>query len=253
MKTTVLLALILLPFLASAEDFHETRYLSISAAGIDLLTVKCGAGYLELQGVAGLDRINVSAQIEVADIAEADRRSFVNKKLRLKLERRGNRAVLQSEIERSATLEKQAKIDLTIDVPKKFNVTINDGSGTIAVHDLIGRLVIDDESGSIKIEKIMGEVNVDDGSGSIDIDNINGSVNVNDGSGNIDIDLVKGDVKVKDGSGGMTIQDIDGNVTVSDGSGSIEINDVQKNVFIREAGTGELNIDGVKGKVTMRD
>jgi hypothetical protein len=48
----------------------------------------------------------------------------------------------------------------------------------------------------------------------------------------------------------MTIKDIDGSLTVTDGSGSIEISDVTQNVFIKEAGSGTLEIDGVKGKVT---
>jgi hypothetical protein len=39
----------------------------------------------------------------------------------------------------------------------------------------------------------------------------------------------------------------------SDGSGSIEISDVTQNVFIKEAGSGTLDIDGVRGKVEMRE
>ena len=49
------------------------------------------------------------------------------------------------------------------------------------------------------------------------------------------------------------IQDIDGNVTVTDGSGSIEIYQVSKNVFIRQAGSGSLEIEGVKGSVITRE
>ena len=51
----------------------------------------------------------------------------------------------------------------------------------------------------------------------------------------------------------MKIQDVNGSVTVTDGSGNIDIQDITRDVFINEAGSGELNIDGVKGKVTSRE
>jgi hypothetical protein len=48
----------------------------------------------------------------------------------------------------------------------------------------------------------------------------------------------------------MTLIDIDGNLTIRDGSGGIEIINVTRNVLIKDAGSGALEIDGVKGKVT---
>ncbi len=79
-------------------------------------------------------------------------------------------------------------------------------------------------------------------------------VDITDGSGSITIESVQGDLTVKDGSGSLTIVEIDGYVTVSDGSGSIAIQDVKKNVFIviREEGSGLVEVEGVKGKVTIR-
>ena len=64
---------------------------------------------------------------------------------------------------------------------------------------------------------------------------------------------IKGNVRIVDGTGPMTIRDIDGNLTVTDGSGSIEITDVTQNVFIKEAGSGMLDIEGVKGRVVQRE
>jgi DUF4097 and DUF4098 domain-containing protein YvlB len=53
---------------------------------------------------------------------------------------------------------------------------------------------------------------------------------------------------VTDGSGRISIQYVDGNVTVTDESGQIDINDITGNVLIRGPGTGELNIERIKGK-----
>ena len=58
-------------------------------------------------------------------------------------------------------------------------------------------------------------------------------------------------MRLVDGSGQMTVKDIDGNLAIRDGSGGIEIINVTRNVLIKEAGSGTLEIDGVKGKVTI--
>jgi hypothetical protein len=40
---------------------------------------------------------------------------------------------------------------------------------------------------------------------------------------------------------------------VSDNSGDMDISDVSGTVFISEAGSGELNIERIKGKVMSRE
>jgi DUF4097 and DUF4098 domain-containing protein YvlB len=253
MKSVTVFVLLLLPALVIAGTMRETKELVLSADGIDIFAAKCGAGSLNIHGAADRNEIKVTAQIEVEDIEAKDFQEFVQKNIQLRLEKRRNKAILQSDIKPSAIIGTEARINLTIKVPNALNLIINDGSGAIIVDEFKGTLKIDDDTGSIKIKNIVGEVSVDDSSGSIDIEDIKGNVFINDGSGRINVDFVTGDMQIKDGTGSMTVQDIDGNVTVTDGSGSIDINDVKKNVYINEAGSGELNIEGVKGKVTIRE
>ncbi|UCE54865.1 MAG: hypothetical protein JSV31_05325 [Desulfobacterales bacterium] len=252
MKFASIFVLILLPVLVIAATIRETKELVLSADGLDTFVANCGAGSLNLHGAVDRNEIKVTAQIEVEDIEANDFQEFVQKNIRLKLEKQGKKAILQSDIEPSAIVAPEARINLTIEIPKTINVKISDGSGSIIVDKLRGTLKIDDDTGSIKIKNIIGEVFVDDSSGSIDIEDIKGNLFIKDGSGSINVEFVTGDMQIKDGSGSMTIEDIDGNVNVTDDSGSIDIHDVKKNVFIRQAGSGELNIEGVKGKVTIR-
>jgi hypothetical protein len=253
MRYANFLLFIILPVLTLADTGHETRHFELSAKGIDILVIDCQAGLLDVRGVAGLNQIKAIAEIETENITKSHRQKFFENKILLSLEKRENKAILQSKFSGPLSAGDQPRIDLTLEVPRKINVKIKDGSGPITIRNIFGNLRINDDSGSIRIENIVGKVTVDDGSGSIDIEEVKGKVEVRDGSGSIDINLIEGDVSVTDGSGEMTIQDVEGNVTVSDGSGSIEINDVTKNVFILEAGSGELSVEGVKGKVTIRD
>jgi hypothetical protein len=253
MRTTALLLMILLPAVAFSGTLEETRRLELSAKDIQTLKIYCEAGFLTVIGANGIDRISAAGHIEVRDIAANEFQKYLEKQLQLSLKKLGNNAVLHAEIKKSFQPEIEAKINLTVKVPKALNVTIDDGSGPIIVTNLSGTLQIDDNSGKIDIINIQGNIKVKDGSGGMDIQDVRGNVEVHDGSGEIKIGLIKGNVSITDGSGSITIEDIDGNVTVTDGSGSIEIHQVTQDVFIRQAGSGSLEIEGVKGKVITRE
>lgn len=252
MKSAAIFFLILLPALAWAGTMTETKNLALSAEGIDTLVVNCGAGSFDIRGASGREKIKITAEIEVEEPGQINFEEFLQTNVQLTLEKQANKAVLQSDIIEAATLQIEARINLQIEIPQNINVRIRDGSGPIRVDQLDANVSIDDDSGSIKIKNIVGKVSIVDSSGSIDIDDIQGNVFVNDGSGKIRIGYIKGDVQVKDGTGSISILDVDGNINLTDGSGSIDIRDVKKNVYIREAGSGIMELEGVKGKVTIR-
>jgi hypothetical protein len=253
MKTLVVFILIFLPALALAGPLDETRHLELSIDGIQTLKIQCGSGFLTVIGVKGMDRIRATAQILVGGIQDNEFQNYLEKQLLLALEKRGSDAVLQADVKKSFLKEIEAKINLTVKLPTMLPVNIDDGSGAIIVTNLSGGLHLKDGSGSIDIVNMRGMIKVADGSGSIEIQDARGNVEIHDGSGLIHVKLINGNVSITDGSGQITIQDVNGNVTVTDGSGSIDIQGVTQDVFINEAGSGALNIDGVKGKVTTRE
>ena len=253
MRKYAALVMIFLPVIALAGTHDETRQLELSAAKIQTLKVRCGSGFLTVIGVKGSDRIRATAQIEVRGIQENEFQKYLEERLRLSLEKQGEDAVLQADVIKSFAKKTEAKINLTVKVPRTVAVTIDDGSGAIMVTNLTGGLKLDDDSGSIDIVNMEGRIKIADGSGRIDIEDVQGDVEVQDGSGQIKINLITGNLSITDGSGSITVQDVDGNVTLTDGSGSIEIQDVTQNVYINQAGSGTVEIEGVRGKVIRRD
>ena len=213
----------------------------------------CGPGSLDVFGTERIDRIKVTATAKINGITQSMLQEFLDKHVLLSLKKRNRKAILQSEFKNTNLMKADAKINLTVEIPKSISVKIDDGSGSIFVTGIATDLKIVDGSGSVEIRMTAGPVSISDGSGKIELTDITGNLEVKDGSGMINIGRVKGNVYIVDGSGSMTIKDIDGNLTVADGSGSIEINDITQNVYIEEAGSGILDIDGVKGKVTMRE
>ena len=253
MRVRAVLVVLLIPVLAFAGSIENTQHLELSIKDIQSIHIICGPGSLDVFGVERSDRIKVTAAVKISGITQNMLQDFLDRHVLLSLKKRNRKAVLQSEFKNQNLMKADAKIDLTVEVPKSLGVKIDDGSGSIFITDLATNLKIADGSGSIEIRMTAGPISISDGSGKIELADITGNLVVKDGSGKINMVRVRGNVHVVDGSGSMTIKDIDGNVTVTDGSGSIEISDVTQNVFIKDAGSGILEIEGVKGKVVKRE
>lgn len=253
MSVRAVLIILFLPVFAFAGSIENTEHLELSIQNIQSIHIACGPGSLDVFGVEGSDRIKVTAVVKVSGITRDMLQDFLDEHVLLSLKKRLSKAFLQSEFKNENQMKADAKIDLTVEVPKSLDVIIDDGSGSIFVTDLAKKLEITDGSGSIAIRMTAGPVSISDGSGKIELTDTIGDLDVKDGSGKINIGRVKGNVSIVDGTGSMTIKDIEGNLTVTDGSGSIEITDVTQNVFIKDAGSGLLDIEGVKGKVVRRE
>ena len=253
MRTTLILILALWPAFASAGIYRETRNLEMPAAGLNRMNIQCGAGGLTVQGIEGAEYIKVAAMIESEGADKEKFQLLVDKLIQLNLKRKYDDARLTSNAEIPPLTDIETRIHLTVQLPVNMNVRIVDGSGAIEISNIVGNLFIDDDSGAIDAANITGRILIKDGSGNIDIQDVQGRVEIIDGSGQINVQYVSGDVVINDASGGIEVNDIGGSVIVSDGSGNIDIYRVARNVFIREAGSGLLEIDGVQGKITIRE
>ena len=248
--------LVLTPFLLFGSDYSDARNLNLSADGIDQLKVDCGSGFLKLSGKPGLKSILVKAEITSQHESEARIKKLVEDYMVLTLEQHGSTAKLTSKFESVHSFfggHGDVQINLTVEVPEKMDLDIHDGSGSILIKDITGRLKLDDGSGETEIDNITGDVDVEDGSGSLKITQINGNLEVDDGSGEIDIRQITGNVEIEDGSGSIDVDDVTGDVDVDDGSGSIDIRNVGKDVIIRESGSGGVSISDVRGKIYRHD
>ena len=236
---------------AGSHNYSEVRNLELDASGLSDVFIDAGAGTLIVNGVDGSGEIVVVATIIVDGEDEDDARKFVEKRLRLDLERDGDRAKLKAGFSPGWGWDGDAAIDLDVRMPAQLALLIDDGSGPIEVHHVAGTVRIDDGSGPIELGN-SGDVDIDDGSGSIKLENT-GSVRIDDGSGSIDIVNAAGDVYVEDGSGTIDIRGVQGSVTVDDGSGDINIDDVEHDLIIEEEGSGALRFTNVRGAVEQHD
>jgi hypothetical protein len=154
MKVTTLFIFALLPVIAFAGTYRETRNFELPSAGVHELRVNCGAGKLVLKGVEGINTIHVTAEIESDGLEKSEIQELIEKLIHLDLRREYDRALLRSDVAALPFANADARIHLIIEIPVKMNVKIIDGSGTVDLSNIVGNVEIDDDSGAIKVENV---------------------------------------------------------------------------------------------------
>ena len=232
MRSFIVMAMFLASFADAAwNDYTSIRELKLDTDGIETFVINAGAGSMDIKGVDGLDKLVVIATVVVPESDEDDAMRFIDKKMRLSLQKKGNRARLVSDFEDGFFgRDWSARIDLEINVPTGMAIEIDDGSG------------------SIDIDDVAADVSIDDGSGSIDVQGV-ANLSIDDGSGSINVSAASGDVSIIDGSGSIEVRSVTGSVTIDDGSGGIRVSDVEQDLIIVDDGSGGFSYSDVRGTV----
>jgi hypothetical protein len=172
---------------ALAFGFETTKTLNLSAAGIDKLDIDAGAGFLKVSGAEGLSGIEVEARIVIDGVADKDMESYLKDHVELELRKSGATAVLKGLIHDRGFFRfgGEAKIDLTVRMPRAMALAVDDGSGALEIEDIGGAVRVDDGSGSLRVSRVAGDLRIDDGSGEITVENVGGNLDIVDGSGGI--------------------------------------------------------------------
>jgi len=233
----------------TAFSSEVKEHLSLEVAGITDFFCECGAGRLEIEGYDG-NTIEISAVISDKWMNEDEIKEEIGKKITLILEKKGDKAVLESSVE--SRFLNNTLIDLTVKIPWNLKCDIRDGSGEIKISHINNDLYVKDGSGDLYLKNIKGFVKIKDGSGSIFIDYVQNGLNIDDGSGSINVSNMEGDLKIEDGSGSIEISEVKGTVKIEDGSGSIDVKNVSMDVIIDD-GSGGIDANHIGGKLIIEN
>ena len=226
--------------------FSAERNLDIDLAGLKALTLVLGSSDAQVEGVAGIKRIEVRGK------ACASEEEWL-KDLTVDQERSGDRVRVTTSKNRSGTHinlfgSSYAYIDLTVRIPTDLALEVDAGSGDADVTN-VASLRFTSGSGDLKAHHIVGDVLVKVGSGDAIIDDIGGLNVERVGSGDIRASNSRGDIKVGHvGSGDVTFADVRGSVRIeSVGSGDVGVRRTGGDVEIGSIGSGDVTVDGVGG------
>jgi DUF4097 and DUF4098 domain-containing protein YvlB len=264
------LALLVVAGAASAEPcrYSAPRNVDLDATALRSLLLNLGATDAQVQGVAGLTRI------EVHGTACASNPQWLDD-LRIDSSRNGSEATVTARTGSHDNsfgpfgYSRYAYLKLSVNVPPELAVAINSGSGDVVAGSLAS-LDFRSGSGDLKASQITGELalelgssdveahgigNVDlrgSGSGDVSVSDVRGEVRADrDDSGDLNFTDVRGNVSLGSvGSGDLRLRNIGGSIQVdSIGSGDVVVDDVAGNLQIGATGSGGVSIHGVKGTV----
>jgi DUF4097 and DUF4098 domain-containing protein YvlB len=223
------------------------REAALDAGGARSVRIEAAAGELRIEGRAGQTRV------EARGTACASSEQVLGQ-IRLNASRRGDVIVIKVEIPEGSSWgwNEQARLDLTVTVPRILPLDVDDGSGSADIAH-VGNLSVHDGSGELSVSDVTGDLAITDGSGSIEVSGVTGDVRLRDGSGSIGVRNVGGSVTVEeDGSGSIEVETVTGSVTVErDGSGSIDVAGVKGDFTVTRDGSGGIDHRDVAGQVRV--
>lgn len=176
----------------------RVQQFSLPANGLRELRIRADEGELTITGNKDIAEIRVRATIRVRpSLSEQEFSDFLDKWVRLTLDRHGRSAELDSTISAMSIADFGARIDLVVEMPSAWDLVVIDGKGVLNISGLQSDVEVTDGSGKLFITDIRGDVQIQDRTGSINAEKIDGTLFLNKRSGSVSIDGLSGDLVIE--------------------------------------------------------
>ena len=127
-------------------------------------------------------------------------------RLRFEAAQSGSRLTVRTRPQRGMRGGSQASFTYTVRIPRRFNASVDTGSGNVSVGPLDGTLAVDTGSGNVETGAVTGRLSIDTGSGNVRVADAGAATSIDTGSGNVDVSLVRVvPLTVETGSGNVRI------------------------------------------------
>jgi hypothetical protein len=143
------------------------------------------------------------------------------------------------------------KTSLTIKVPKKSSLDVNNRNGNVEISDLIGDQIVRNGFGRVFLTGIAGAVQIDNRNDTVDVENIMGEAKISNEFGNVQAKRVSGDLTVRNRNSNVEIEEVRGNVKVNNSFGEIDATDVGGSLDIDTRG-GDVDVSRVEKEVSVK-
>lgn len=220
----------------------------MSLGGADTLSVKAGAGDLEIRGDGEAGRVGVRATVCASKAEWAE-------ETRLAMSGGADAEVAVVTPDTSGWMswgDAYVYVDLEVTVPEGLGLDVRDSSGDLEITGG-GAVRVKDSSGDIEVRDTASVI-LEDSSGDIELSRIRGDVTVvQDSSGDIrGRDIAGSAIVARDSSGDIRFESVDGDVLVErDSSGDVVARTVGGDFAVLRDGSGEIRHSDVRGEVQL--
>jgi len=222
----------------------------VDAAGLRHVTLRIPAGDVRLAGRPDIGHVRVIARRcgSRAELFDA-----------LDLDVRRTDAELDAGFELptqlfSRTRGSIARIDLTVEVPARLSVEIENGLGEVEISD-VDSVRIADSLDDIHVVRVARDVYVEAGPGDVTVTDVKGSALVAQSVGRVVVERVDGDVTLAEGhTGPVEIRGVRADATIGDGqAGDVRVDGVDGDLFLGRMTEGRLNAENVSGQIVSME
>jgi DUF4097 and DUF4098 domain-containing protein YvlB len=153
------------------------------------------------------------------------------------------------------------KSSLTILVPKRSTVQVDNRNGRVTVENLEGRQNITNRYGEIQVRGIMGSVEVANRNGSVTVEDVSEAVKITNRYSEVNAKNIGGTLQIENRNGSVYVSEVRGNTTISNAYGPITAENINGDITINgrnnsievEHVTGSVTADASYQNVTIRD
>jgi Toastrack DUF4097/LiaI-LiaF-like transmembrane region len=144
------------------------------------------------------------------------------------------------------------KTSLTILVPKRSVLTVNNRYGNVDVSGLTGDQQLNNAFGELLVKNISGAVDARNRNGRVVVEDITGAATISNEFDSIEARRIGGSLDVKHRNGSVEFEDIKGDTKVSNAFGSTEVKNVQGSLVV-DTRNGSVDATHVEGNVTVEN
>jgi len=160
------------------------------------------------------------------------------------------------------------KSSLTLQVPKRATLRIDNRNGKISVQDLTGDQQVTNRYGQVDVRNITGDVRIENRNGSVTaqdisgavtitnrysvtaVKNVGGNLEITTRNGSVDVSGVKGGATIANSYAPISVENVQGDLTISGRNNSVDVQHVDGDVRA-DSSYQNVNIRDAKGAVTV--
>jgi predicted HAD superfamily phosphohydrolase YqeG len=144
------------------------------------------------------------------------------------------------------------KTSLTIKVPKRSSINVDNRNGNVEVSGLTGDQIVMNVFGRVALSRITGKVNVNNRNDSVSVEDISGDTVIANEFANIEARRIGGELEIRLRNGSVDVESVKRDAKISNAFGSINAKDLLGALTI-DARMTSVDVKGVEGDTSVED
>jgi len=140
------------------------------------------------------------------------------------------------------------KSSLTVHVPRRSAVHLDNRNGRIIFEDLTGNQGIVNRYGDVEVRNITGKVELENRNGGITVQDITEAVRISNRYSNTTVKNVGGDLQILTRNGSVDVSGVKGNATIDNSYAPINVQNVQGDLTITGR-NNSVDLDHIEGDI----